>query len=93
MWSTRTDAEFIKPLATPVLVGMMSSLLHVLIVTLVIFTTSRERELAPRPGILLIQFRIDFISGVPVIRSCLLDFLGFEGEKHEQGRSNPSVLR
>ena len=48
---------------------------------------------APRPGILLIQFRIDFISGVSVVRSWLLDFLGFEGEKHEQGRSYPSVLR
>jgi hypothetical protein len=47
---------------------------------------------APRPGILLIQLRIDFISGVSVVRSWLLDFLGFEGEKHEQGRSYPSVL-
>src|SRR5262249_10307292 len=33
MWSTRTGAEFMKPLATPVLGGMVSSLLHVLIVT------------------------------------------------------------
>jgi len=45
MWSTRTGAEFMKPLATPVLGGMVSSLLHVLIVTPVIFTTIREREL------------------------------------------------
>src|SRR6185503_16699410 len=45
MWSSRTGAEVMKPLATPVLGGMVSSLLHVLIVTPVIFTTLREREL------------------------------------------------
>jgi len=45
MWSTRTGAEVMKPLATPVLGGMVSSLLLVLIVTPVIFTTIREREL------------------------------------------------
>ena len=45
MWSTRTGAEVMKPLATPVLGGMLSSLIHVLIVTPVIFTTVRERAL------------------------------------------------
>ena len=45
MWSTRAGAEVMKPLATPVLGGMVSSLLHVLIVTPVIFTWLREREL------------------------------------------------
>jgi Cu(I)/Ag(I) efflux system membrane protein CusA/SilA len=45
MWSTRTGAEVMKPLATPVLGGMVSSLLHVLVVTPVIFTWIREREL------------------------------------------------
>jgi Cu(I)/Ag(I) efflux system membrane protein CusA/SilA len=45
MWSTRTGAEIMKPLATPVLGGMVSSLIHVLIVTPVIFTWLREREL------------------------------------------------
>ncbi|MGH9838470.1 MAG: efflux RND transporter permease subunit [Blastocatellia bacterium] len=44
MWSSRTGAEVMKPLATPVLGGMVSSLLHVLIVTPVIFTWLRERE-------------------------------------------------
>jgi Cu(I)/Ag(I) efflux system membrane protein CusA/SilA len=34
-----------KPLAAPVLGGMVSSLLHVLVVTPVIFTWLREREL------------------------------------------------
>lgn len=45
MWSTRTGAEVMKPLAAPVLGGMVSSLLHVLIVTPVIFSWLREREL------------------------------------------------
>ena len=45
MWSGRTGAEFMKPLATPVLGGMVSSLLHVLIVTPVIFTWLREWEI------------------------------------------------
>ena len=45
MWSTRVGAEVMKPLATPVLGGMVSSLLHVLIVTPVIFFWMRERRL------------------------------------------------
>jgi copper/silver efflux system protein len=45
MWSARTGAEIMKPLATPVLGGMVSSLLHVLIVTPVIFTWLRERKI------------------------------------------------
>jgi Cu(I)/Ag(I) efflux system membrane protein CusA/SilA len=45
MWSTRTGAEVMKPLATPVIGGMVSSLLHILIVTPVIFAWLREREL------------------------------------------------
>jgi copper/silver efflux system protein len=49
LWSTRTGAEFMKPLAAPVLGGMLSSLVHVLIVTPVIFTWLRERDLAPQP--------------------------------------------
>jgi len=45
LWSTRTGAEFMRPLAAPVLGGMVSSLIHVLIVTPVIFAWLREREL------------------------------------------------
>src|SRR5437773_6475588 len=45
MWSTSAGAEVMKPLATPVLGGMVSSLVHVLIVTPVIFFWIREREL------------------------------------------------
>jgi len=45
MWSTSTGAEVMKPLATPVLGGMVSSLLHVLIITPVIFYWIHERSL------------------------------------------------
>jgi copper/silver efflux system protein len=45
MWSTRAGAEVMKPLATPVLGGMVSSLVHVLIVTPVIFLWLQERRL------------------------------------------------
>jgi copper/silver efflux system protein len=45
MWSHSTGAEVMKPLATPVLGGMVSSLGLVLIVTPVIFYSLREREL------------------------------------------------
>ena len=49
LWSTRTGAEFMRPLAAPVLGGMLSSLVHVLIVTPVIFTWLRESELSRKP--------------------------------------------
>ncbi|HEX5217793.1 MAG TPA: CusA/CzcA family heavy metal efflux RND transporter [Vicinamibacterales bacterium] len=45
MWSTRVGAEVMKPIAAPVLGGMVSSLLHVLLVTPVIFFWLRAREL------------------------------------------------
>ncbi len=45
MWSHSTGAEVMKPLAAPVLGGMVSSLIHVLLVTPVIFYWLREREL------------------------------------------------
>lgn len=45
MWSHRQGAEVMKPLATPVIGGMVSSLIHILIVTPVIFYWLREREL------------------------------------------------
>jgi Cu(I)/Ag(I) efflux system membrane protein CusA/SilA len=45
MWSHSTGAEVMKPLAAPVLGGMVSSLFHVLLVTPVIFYWLREREL------------------------------------------------
>ena len=45
MWSHRQGSEIMKPLATPVIGGMISSLLHILIVTPVIFLWLRHREL------------------------------------------------
>jgi Cu(I)/Ag(I) efflux system membrane protein CusA/SilA len=45
MWSTSAGSEVMKPLATPVLGGMVSSLLHVLIVTPVIFYWIQLRRL------------------------------------------------
>jgi Cu(I)/Ag(I) efflux system membrane protein CusA/SilA len=46
MWSTRTGAEVMKPLATPVIGGMISSLLHILIVTPVIFVWLHSQDSA-----------------------------------------------
>ena len=65
MWSTQAGAEVMKPLATPVLGGMMSSLIHVLIVTPVIFFWIRQRQLGLRPEVLE-----DVVATVP--RSPLL---------------------
>jgi Cu(I)/Ag(I) efflux system membrane protein CusA/SilA len=45
MWSTQAGAEVMRPLAAPVLGGMVSSLLHVLVVTPVIFFWIRARAL------------------------------------------------
>jgi len=50
MWSHRQGAEVMKPLATPVIGGMISSLLHILIVTPVIFLWLRERHALKRPN-------------------------------------------
>jgi Cu(I)/Ag(I) efflux system membrane protein CusA/SilA len=44
-WSTRTGVEVMQPLAAPVVGGMLSSLVHILVVTPVIFTWLRERDL------------------------------------------------
>lgn len=46
MWSTSAGSEVMKPLAAPVLGGMVSSLLHVLIITPVIFYWLRLREIS-----------------------------------------------
>ena len=44
-WANRTGTEIMRPLATPVIGGMLSSLLHILIVTPVIFAWLREQKL------------------------------------------------
>jgi len=48
MWSTSTGAEVMKPIAAPVIGGMVSSLLHILVVTPVIFYALRSREIFGR---------------------------------------------
>jgi len=57
MWSTNVGAEVMKPLAIPVLGGMVSSLVHVLIVTPVIFFWLRERQLGLHGESLLVAPR------------------------------------
>ena len=47
LWSHGTGSEVMKPLATPVIGGMLSSLVHILIVTPVIFVWLRARDLNP----------------------------------------------
>ena len=51
MWSSRAGSEVMQPLATPVIGGVLSSLVHILIVTPVIFAWLRERELKKKPTV------------------------------------------
>lgn len=44
-WMDRTGVEIMRPLAAPVVGGMLSSLVHILIVTPVIFAWLRERKI------------------------------------------------
>ena len=49
MWSTQTGSEVMKPLATPVIGGMLSSLFHILIVTPVIFMWTHDQKKTDAP--------------------------------------------
>jgi copper/silver efflux system protein len=49
LWSNRAGTEVMKPLAAPIIGGMVSSLACILIVTPVIFAWLRERELKSEP--------------------------------------------
>jgi Cu(I)/Ag(I) efflux system membrane protein CusA/SilA len=49
-WSHSTGVEIMRPLATPVVGGMLSSLVHILVVTPVIFAWLRERPGAHLPA-------------------------------------------
>jgi Cu(I)/Ag(I) efflux system membrane protein CusA/SilA len=59
MWSHSAGAEVMKPLATPVLGGMVSSLMLVLIVTPVIFYWLRVRELRRADARAVASRRVD----------------------------------
>jgi copper/silver efflux system protein len=48
LWSHRAGAEVMKPLAAPIIGGMVSSLACILIITPVIFASLREREMKGR---------------------------------------------
>jgi len=76
MWSTRVGAEVMKPLATPVLGGMISSLLHVLIVTPVIFFWLRERRLGPQDQALSISAPSQFVWRPVVAVLALVGIVG-----------------
>jgi copper/silver efflux system protein len=83
MWSTRAGAEVMKPLATPVLGGMVSSLLHVLIVTPVIFFWLRERQLGLKHEPISREERLDMtkrslsigVGALVVVTAALAVFL------------------
>ena len=45
MWSSGVGADVMKPIAAPIIGGLLTSTIHVLIVTPVIFTLVRERKL------------------------------------------------
>jgi len=50
MWITSTGSEVMRPLAAPVIGGMLSSFVHIMIVTPVLFAWLRERELQLKPS-------------------------------------------
>jgi Cu(I)/Ag(I) efflux system membrane protein CusA/SilA len=45
MWSTGTGADVMKPIAAPMIGGMISSAIHVLVMTPVIFVMMKTRDL------------------------------------------------
>ena len=52
MWSMSTGSEVMRPLAAPVIGGMLSSFIHIMIVTPVLFAWLREREMKQAKEIL-----------------------------------------
>jgi Cu(I)/Ag(I) efflux system membrane protein CusA/SilA len=45
MWSTGVGADVMKPLAAPMIGGLITSTIHVLVVTPVLFSMMKERAL------------------------------------------------
>ncbi len=45
LWSTSTGSEIMRPLAVPVIGGMISSFIHIMFITPIIFVWLREREM------------------------------------------------
>jgi len=99
MWSTRVGAEVMKPLATPVLGGMISSLVHVLIVTPVIFFWLQERRLglqhqplpvSPRPAV---RWRLVLVALglMALLVGTLVMWRGFRGNSDQSRAADSSA--
>jgi Cu(I)/Ag(I) efflux system membrane protein CusA/SilA len=103
MWSTNVGAEVMKPLAIPVLGGMVSSLVHVLIVTPVIFFWLRERQLGLHGESLLVAPRravshrtaIATFAVVLVVAGAYATwhFDGRRGDNSPPGRADTDVIQ
>ena len=48
LWSTQVGSEVMRPLAVPVLGGMLSSAIHILVITPVLFAWIHGRTLHPQ---------------------------------------------
>ena len=53
MWSTGVGSDVMKPIATPIIGGMVTSTIHVLVITPVIFYIMKRRAL--RKGRLIVS--------------------------------------
>ena len=103
MWSTHVGAEVMKPLAIPVLGGMVSSLVHVLIVTPVIFFWLRERQLGLHGESLLVAPRraVSHRAAVATFAVVLVvagayaarHFDGRRGDNSPPGRADTDVIQ
>jgi Cu(I)/Ag(I) efflux system membrane protein CusA/SilA len=51
LWSTGAGTDLLKPMAVPIIGGMATSAVHVLIITPVIFYLMNRRQLVPLPAI------------------------------------------
>jgi Cu(I)/Ag(I) efflux system membrane protein CusA/SilA len=102
MWSTRVGAEVMKPLATPVLGGMVSSLLHVLVVTPVIFFWLQERRLGlqhePEPGAvehrpILTKRRVIAVGGVVAVIAVIALAYTWRANRTVENRTGSTVTQ
>jgi Cu(I)/Ag(I) efflux system membrane protein CusA/SilA len=102
MWSTRVGAEVMKPLATPVLGGMVSSLLHVLVVTPVIFFRLQERrlglqhELEPGPvehRPILTKRRVIAVGGVVAVIAVIALAYTWRANRTIENRAGSTVTQ
>jgi Cu(I)/Ag(I) efflux system membrane protein CusA/SilA len=60
MWATGTGADVMKPLTAPMIGGLLTSAIHVLVVTPVLFVIMKERAL--KRGTLELSKMADFVK-------------------------------